>query len=103
VFSAGLPDFEKDYQNLLREPAQTNQRLNYFFLGAGSEDVIGPGGSAIAGQRALSALLTKNGIKHSFYEMPNAGHTWYAWRYYLNYKLLPCLWSKHTDIKHSVL
>ena len=93
IFSAGLPNFKIDHKELLDNPDETNRRLKYFFLGAGSQDNIGPGGSSIDGQRSLDTLLTRKGIKHTFYEMPDAGHTWYAWRYYLSEKFLPFLWK----------
>jgi enterochelin esterase family protein len=93
IFSAGLQNFRQDYKELLDNPAETNKRLKYFFLGAGSQDNTGPGGSSIDGQRTLDTLLITKGINHTFYEMPNAGHTWYAWRYYLIEKFLPFLWK----------
>jgi enterochelin esterase family protein len=84
IFSAGLPNFKIDHKELLDDPVETNKRLKYFFLGAGSQDNIGPGGSSIDGQKSLDILLSAAGIKHTFYEMPDAGHTWYAWRFYLS-------------------
>jgi enterochelin esterase-like enzyme len=89
IFSAGLPDFSRDYKELLDNPVETNKRLKYLFLGAGSQDKIGPGGSSIAGQRSIDSILTAKRIKHTFYVMPDAGHTWLAWRYYLGEKFLP--------------
>jgi enterochelin esterase-like enzyme len=93
IFSAGIPDFRNIYKDLIGNPAETNKRLKYLFLGAGTQDKIGPGGSSIDGQKSIDSLLNKKGIIHSFYEMPDAGHTWYAWRYYLNEKFLPYLWK----------
>jgi enterochelin esterase-like enzyme len=58
---------------------------------AGSNDNIGPGGSSIDGQKKLNLLFNQNGIDHTFYEMPDGGHTWKAWRHYLSEKLLPGL------------
>ncbi len=94
IFSAGLQNFKNDHKELINNPTQTNKRLKYLFLGAGSNDNIGPGGSSIRGQRSLDSLLTVKGINHTFYEMPQAGHTWHAWRYYLAEKFLPYLWQQ---------
>jgi enterochelin esterase family protein len=93
IFSAGLPDFKNEHKELLDNPVETNKRLKFFFLGAGSQDDIGPGGSSIDGQKSLDSLLSAKGLKHTFYEMPDAGHTWMAWRYYLGEKFLPLLWK----------
>jgi len=93
IFSAGLPNFKNDHKELLDNPAEANKRLKYFFFGAGSQDKIGPGGSSIDGQRSLDTLLISKGINHTFFEMPDAGHTWYAWRYYLSEKFLTFLWK----------
>jgi hypothetical protein len=43
-------------------------------------------------QRSLDKLL-KRRVLTILYEMPDAGHTWYAWRYYLSEKFLPFLWK----------
>ena len=105
IFSAGLPEFKSDHKEILENPFETNKRLKYFFLGAGSQDNIGPGGSSIDGQRSLDSLLNEKGIKHTFYEMPGAGHTWKAWRYYLSEKFLPYLWKSPdslSDVSNSL-
>ncbi len=93
IFSAGIPNFKNDHKALITNPVETNIRLKYFFLGAGTQDKVGPGGSSIDGQRSIDSLLTAKEIRHTFYEMPEAGHTWYAWRYYLGEKFLPGLWK----------
>lgn len=94
IFSAGIPGFIKEHKALLDDPQKTNNNFKLLLFCTGMEDNIGPGGSSSEGQRVIDSLLTSKGIKHIFYEMPDAGHTWKAWRYYLGEKLLPELWNK---------
>ncbi len=89
IFSAGLPDFEKEFKSITEKPELTNQNYKLILLCSGSKDNIGPGGSSIDGQKKLSSLFSQGGIKYTFYEMPGGGHTWKAWRHYLGEKLLP--------------
>jgi enterochelin esterase family protein len=92
IFSAGIPGFLNDHKQLLDDPEKTNINYKLLLFCSGTEDNIGPGGSSIMGQRSIDSLLNGRGIKHIFYEMPAAGHTWRAWRFYLGEKLLPLLW-----------
>ena len=93
VLSAGLPDFEKEFKNITDNPVLTNGNYKFLLLCSGSRDNIGPGGSSIDGQKRLNSLLEQKGIRHLFYEMPDGGHTWKAWRYYFGEKLLPNLFK----------
>jgi enterochelin esterase-like enzyme len=94
IMSAGLFDFASEHKDLLDNPGTANNKIKFLLLAAGSKDVHGPGGSSVAGLKALDSLLNRKSIRHTFYEMPNAEHTWNAWRYDLNYKFLPFLWKQ---------
>ena len=92
IMSSGLYNFEHEHQKLLKNPDITNQKIKYLLLAAGSKDTFGPGGSSIDGLKSLDSLLTQKRINHTFFELPNAGYNWNAWRYYLANKFLPYLW-----------
>jgi enterochelin esterase-like enzyme len=84
VFSMGWhdhinPDFEtRNEEKFFKNPEQTNKLVKVLWIGCGKNDnLIGDG------DRKLSALLTKRGIKHTFHETEGA-HTWIEWRAYLN-------------------
>jgi len=83
VFSMGWhdhinPDFEtRNEQKFFAHPEQTNKVVKLFWIGCGKKDaLIGDG------DRRLSELLTRRGIKHVFNETEGA-HTWIEWRAYL--------------------
>jgi enterochelin esterase-like enzyme len=84
VFSMGWhdhinPDFEtRNEEKFFKTPEQTNKLVKMFWIGCGKNDkAIGDG------DRRLSELLKKRGIKHTFHETDGA-HTWIEWRAYLN-------------------
>jgi enterochelin esterase-like enzyme len=83
VFSMGWhdhinPDFEtRNEQKFFANPEQTNKLVKLFWIGCGKKDtLIGDG------DRRLSELLTRRGIRHVFHETEGA-HTWIEWRAYL--------------------
>jgi enterochelin esterase-like enzyme len=83
VFSMGWhdhinPDFEtRNEKKFFANPEQTNKLVKLFWIGCGKHDnLIGDG------DRRLSELLTRRGIKHVFHETEGA-HTWIEWRAYL--------------------
>ncbi|WP_028666570.1 hypothetical protein [Runella zeae] len=70
--------------------------MSFFFLGVGANDKVGGGlknGGAAEGLRNLDRTLTEKGIKHTFKELPDTDHTWFAWRHFLCYDFLPNLWK----------
>jgi enterochelin esterase-like enzyme len=84
VFSMGWhdhinPDFEtRNEEKFFKNPEQTNKLVKVLWIGCGKNDkAIGDG------DRKLSGLLTRRGIKHTFHETEGA-HTWIEWRAYLN-------------------
>ncbi len=87
VFSMGLQtgrdqgvasDFEQRNAQFFANPAQTNQQLKLFWIGAGNNDTV-----VTDGPRKLSELLARHDIRHVFHET-DGGHTWINWRHYLN-------------------
>jgi len=83
VFSMGWhdhinPDFEtRNEAKFFAHPEQTNRTVKLFWIGCGKKDVlIGDG------DKRLSDLLTRRGIRHEFHETEGA-HTWIEWRAYL--------------------
>jgi enterochelin esterase family protein len=83
VFSMGWhdhinPDFEtRNEQEFFAHPEQTNKIVKLIWIGCGKKDaLIGDG------DRKLSDLLTRRGIKHVFHETEGA-HTCIEWRAYL--------------------
>lgn len=83
VFSMGWhdhinPDFEtRNEKKFFANPEQTNKTVKLFWIGCGKHDaLIGDG------DRRLSELLNRRGIKHVFHETEGA-HTWIEWRAYL--------------------
>jgi enterochelin esterase-like enzyme len=81
VFSVGFggvqADLEERNARFFADPAQSNDRVRLFWIGAGSNDrIIGNGG------HQLSQVLKRHGIEHEFHESPG-GHTWINWRRYL--------------------
>ncbi len=83
VFSMGWhdhinPDFEtRNEEKFFSNPERTNKLVKLFWIGCGKNDVlIGDG------DRRLSDLLTRRGIKHEYHETEGA-HSWIEWRRYL--------------------
>jgi enterochelin esterase-like enzyme len=83
VFSMGWhdhinPDFEtRNEEKFFDSPEKTNKLVKLFWIGCGKNDLlIGDG------DRRLSDLLTRRGIKHEYHETEGA-HTWIEWRAYL--------------------
>jgi len=83
VFSMGWhdhinPDFEtRNEAKFFGNPERTNKLVKVFWIGCGKNDtLIGDG------DRRLSDLLKRRGIRHVFHETEGA-HTWIEWRAYL--------------------
>ena len=51
--------------------------VSLYFLACGTSDFL------YEGSKTLDASLTKNGIRHTFFQS-EGGHTWSNWRLYLN-------------------
>lgn len=80
IWSAGIwrdPEgWEEDHLTFLENP-RVNEWIRLLSLKAGDQDF------ALDGAKALDALLTQYGIKHTF-QTSGGGHTWLNWRRYLN-------------------
>jgi enterochelin esterase-like enzyme len=75
ILSAGGQGFAERHADLLADPEATNGRLNLLFLGCGTLDLL-----ASEGMEALSALLSEKGIRHLYWTLDCAAHTWVVWR-----------------------
>jgi enterochelin esterase-like enzyme len=86
-YSAAVRNAEQDSAliSLTSVPDRINKELKLFWIGCGTEDGL------YTGNKSLSELLIKKGIKHVFYTTPGA-HTWLVWRLYL-YETLPLLFK----------
>lgn len=68
-FAGNVNDFENQHKNFIQNPARTNQRVNLFWLGVGTDDFLY--------QQAKSFMdkLEQNGIKTTTM-ITGGGHTW---------------------------
>jgi enterochelin esterase-like enzyme len=87
AYSSAVRNPEQDsvILKLLSDPAKINKALSVFWIGCGREDGL------FAGNQALSDMLNKKAIKHTFYPTGGA-HTWTNWRLYL-YESLPLIFK----------
>lgn len=94
IFSAGLQNLETEHSDFINHPQEANSKLKFLFLGVGSIDKVGANNNngnigAVDGLRKAHELFLTKGIKHTFSELPNLDHTWFAWRHFLYYDFLP--------------
>jgi len=76
-FSGAVPgDFETRFAGLLKDAKGTNERLKALWLGCGRQDSI------FGRSQALSDLLTKYQVKHTFHATDGV-HNYTVWRKYL--------------------
>ncbi len=79
IMSYGVNNADRTYPAFFADPAETNKKLKFLWVGVGSDDTL-VGASA----RALDATLTAKGINHApFWVLPGARHEWVVWRYAL--------------------
>lgn len=78
AFSGAVPmDMETRFKSLLDDPAGTNDKLKLLWLGCGKQD------SLLARNQALSELLNKHTIRHTYMETEGR-HNYAVWRKYLS-------------------
>ena len=79
IMSMGAQNADRTYPTFFADPAATNRKLKFLWLGVGADDnLVG------ANARALEATLTAKGINHApFWVLPGARHEWVVWRYAL--------------------
>jgi enterochelin esterase family protein len=78
IMSAGSNNADTNYPEFFKDPAATNKQLKLLWMGVGKDDtLVGPSA------KALDALLTAKGIKHTFV-VGEGRHEWVVWRHHLN-------------------
>ncbi len=75
-FAGNVADFEKTFKHFIQDPAKTNQRINLFWLGLGTEDFL------YENAKLFMDKLEKNGIKTTTM-ITGGGHTWMNAKLYL--------------------
>lgn len=79
-------DINKNYGGILSRPEEFKSKVNYLFLGVGSEETIGT--------QQLAETLRKAGLQFGYYESPGTHHEWLTWRRCLN-EFVPNLFRKN--------
>ena len=78
IMSGGAPqNVEEQYPKFFGNSAAAAKQMKLIWLAAGDADF------ALDGTKALDAVLTRNGIKHSFKTTPGR-HEWRLWRPHLD-------------------
>jgi enterochelin esterase family protein len=78
IMSAGSNNADTNYPDFFKDAAATNKQLKLLWMGVGKDDaLVGPSA------KALDALLTAKGIKHTFV-IGEGRHEWVVWRHHLN-------------------
>ncbi len=75
-FAGNVTDFEKTFRHFIQNPEQTNQCINLFWLGVGTEDFL------YEKAKLFMEKLEKNGIKTTTM-ITGGGHTWMNAKIYL--------------------
>jgi len=75
-FAGNIADFEKTFKHFIQDPTKTNQRINLFWLGLGTEDFL------YENAKLFMDKLEKNGIKTTTM-ITGGGHTWMNAKLYL--------------------
>jgi enterochelin esterase-like enzyme len=90
MFSAaggGGADFATRYPALAADAKGTNEKIDVFWIGCGTDDPLDKGA------RTFDAELTKLQITHA-YANRAGGHVWPVWRWALS-EFAPLLFQKH--------
>jgi enterochelin esterase-like enzyme len=78
IMSAGSLNADTTYPDFFKDPAATNKQIKLLWMGVGKDDtLVGPAA------KALDAVLTAKGIKHTFV-VGEGRHEWVVWRHHLN-------------------
>jgi enterochelin esterase-like enzyme len=89
AFSSAIPrDFENRFASLLKNPNETNRKLNLLWIGCGKQD------GAFGGSQNLSDVLNRHQIKHTF-RATEGRHTYTVWRQYFS-EVAPLLFQKQS-------
>jgi enterochelin esterase-like enzyme len=77
IMSAGSNNADQNYPEFFKNPEAINKQFKLLWIGAGKDDF------ALNGAKALSDLLTKHNIKHT-YRVTEGRHEWVIWRHHLH-------------------
>ncbi|MDH6343118.1 enterochelin esterase-like enzyme [Parabacteroides sp. PFB2-12] len=75
-FAGNVAEFENLFKHFIQHPAQTNQRINLFWLGVGTDDFL------YDNAKLFMDKLEKNGIETTTM-ITGGGHTWMNAKLYL--------------------
>jgi enterochelin esterase-like enzyme len=79
IMSYGVANADQTYPAFFADPAATNRKLKFLWVGTGSDDTL-----VGNGVRALQATLDAKGINHApYWVLPGARHEWVVWRHAL--------------------
>ncbi len=76
IMSAGANNADQNYPEFFKNGDAINKQFKLLWIGVGKDDF------ALNGSKALSELLTKHNIKHTFH-LSEGRHEWVIWRHYL--------------------
>lgn len=85
IFGVSEQSLDKIYNGAFADPAAFNQKVHALFISMGSEENFQC--------KAISEMLTKRGIKNTYYDSPGTHHEWLTWRRSLN-EFIPLLFKK---------
>ena len=77
IMSAGSQNADQNYPEFFKNPDAINKQFKLLWIGVGKDDF------ALNGAKALSDLLTKSSIKHT-YRVTEGRHEWVIWRHHLH-------------------
>jgi enterochelin esterase-like enzyme len=77
IMSAGANNADQNYPDFFKNADAINKQFKLLWIGVGKDDF------ALNGSKALSDLLTKHGIKHT-YRVTEGRHEWVIWRHHLH-------------------
>jgi enterochelin esterase family protein len=75
--SAGAANAEENYPDFFKNADAINKQFKLLWIGVGKDDF------ALNGSKALSDLLTKHNIMHT-YRVTEGRHEWVIWRHHLH-------------------
>ena len=85
IFGVSEQTLDNVYNGAFADPAAFNQKVHALFISMGSEENFQC--------KAMSEMLTKRGIKNTYYNSPGTHHEWLTWRRSLN-EFIPLLFKK---------
>jgi len=77
IMSAGAANADQNYPEFFKDADAINKQFKLLWIGVGKDDF------ALNGSKALSDLLNKHNIKHT-YRVTEGRHEWVIWRHHLH-------------------